>query len=202
MGHPNKPLPKVTAGRWTLEALHGASAAWGEQAPDPHAGRGLIPDRWVPTFPTSCSSSRLHSSPCCHLSSLFMTQMNFMSRNGVLAVPAWCPHQDNIHHFGCTMNQMLPMAPLCSPIPAVSWDMPGAVKFSFSSGKTPNFPFSGQLGRKSDQQQGSQSSGQVAAGEQEPDGAGVSVPLAQLLSCTHSHWEPFPAHGGAGSHPA
>lgn len=123
-------------------------------------------------------------SPCCHFSSLFMTQMNFMSRNGVLEVPAWCPPQENVHCFGCTMNQMLPMALFCSPIPAASWDMPGSVKVSFSSGQTPNFPLSGQLGRKSDQQQRSQSSGQVTAGEQEPDGAGVSVPLPHLLSCT------------------
>lgn len=101
--------------------------------------------------------------------------MNFMPRNGVLAVPAWCPPQENQQHWLYHESNALRGSSLLT-IPAVSWDMSGPVKVSFSSRQTPNFSFSGQLGRKSDQQQGSQSSGQVTAGEQKPDGAGVSVP--------------------------
>lgn len=145
MCDPNKPLPQVTAEHWTLEALLGAPAAWKGQSPDPHTGDASSQTDGFPLSPPPALPQGSTEFPMLPSELLYRTQMNFLSRNNVLAVPAWWPLQENIHHFDCTLNQMFPMALLCSPIPTASWDMPGFVPVSFSSGKPPNFPFLGSL---------------------------------------------------------
>lgn len=150
-----------------------------------------LPRQMVPTFPTSLPFLvAAQSPPCRDLSSLFTAQMNFEPRRSPPTLswqcPAWCPPQQgrpqSIHSSAWLYQE--PTAPRGFPLLSLPSRVLGhasGCESLFLPPKNTSFSFPGQLGRKPDQQQGSQSAGQVAAGEQEPDSAGVSVPLRPLL---------------------